>query len=222
MTAFPRMVMIDMNLGNLGSVRRAFERLGVTLVQSQDASDILSADFLILPGVGAFGDGMKNLHELGLVEAIYEKVRIRNTPLLGICVGMQVLASSGNEHGQHEGLSLIPGRCVQLKALERSPEYRVPHMGWADVHFFAHSQVRCTLQKNGHAQEELCFYFANSYHFIPEDWQMCSATFDFGTPCVAMLEHKNIFGIQFHPEKSQAAGMLVLESILDITEMRKI
>ena len=206
-----RVVMIDNSMGNLGSVSRAFERLGVSLVVTEERAAIEDADVIILPGVGAFGDGIENLKRRGLVSVIQKLVRGEKRPFLGICVGMQLLADEGTEHGSHQGLGLIPGKVVKL---EGSPTARVPHMGWSDVTFRAGSILGSGVSPStsGHSLES--FYFANSYHFVPADPSSVAATFEFDGPKVASLEKENVFGIQFHPEKSQESGLLVLRAFL--------
>ena len=201
--------MIDMGIGNLQSVIGAFRRVGAALTATADPDDVEQADAVILPGVGAFGDGMASLHEKGLVEPLRTHSLEKQKPLLGICLGMQLLAESGDEHGKHEGLGLVRGRAVRLAPT--TPEARVPNIGWCDVAFDEDSTTLFT----GLATNEP-FYFAHSYHVLCEEPADVAASFDYGgVPVTAALERGSILGVQFHPEKSQDSGLSVLASYIE-------
>lgn len=198
-------VMIDMGLGNLRSVANAFRRIDLDVAVTESPAEARRADALILPGVGAFGDGMAGLAAKGLVEPIREHVLVEKKPLLGICLGMQLLAERSEELGSHEGLGLLPGRITRLRP--SSPQCRVPNMGWCDL----------TVRKRGVLfsgfPDGKSVYFAHSYHFACGDPDDAAATFDYcGDAVVAAVERDNLFGLQFHPEKSQDAGLAVLSA----------
>jgi glutamine amidotransferase len=203
---------VDMDMGNLQSVVLAFRRVGAS-AEVTDRPDkvagasgpLAGARAIVLPGVGAFGAGMESLRRKGWVEVLQEAVRRRKTPLLGICLGMQLLAEEGIEGGRHQGLGMIRGRVVPLRP--PSPEYRVPHMGWCDVKVHRpHSSLL-----KGFSDGEPC-YFAHSYSVECADPADIAATFDYGAPLPAAVERENVFGIQFHPEKSQEAGLALLDT----------
>lgn len=193
--------LVDSGLCNLASVVCAFERVGVRSHATDKPEEILAASAVVLPGVGAFGDGMESLRARHLVEPL-RRAAANGTPLLGICLGMQLLLEESEEHGRHTGLGLLPGRVVRLRA--DLPGFRVPNIGWCDA-TPSHDGV---LFPAGMAS--VPFYFVHSYHAeIPVDY--VAATIDFsGRSVTAALKRDNIFGVQFHPEKSQDAGLDLL------------
>ncbi len=198
-------VIVDSNLANLGSVVAAFRHLGETVTISCDPDIIASAEGLVLPGVGAFADGMESLQRRKLEEPI-RAAAAKNTPILGICLGMQLLADESEEFGLHKGLGLIPGRVVHLAP--KSGE-RVPNIGWCDVQPTESSTLFL------HITAKAAFYFVHSYHFLCDNLENSVATIDFGhAPVTVAVERGNIFGVQFHPEKSQDAGLGVLEAFV--------
>ena len=199
-------VMIDMGLGNLDSVRRAFRRVGVEVLVTGKPDPIRNAEALILPGVGTFGDGMAGLHQRGLIDPILGHA-VKKKPVLGICLGMQMLAESSDEYGLHEGLGLVPGQVTRLQA--NGSECRVPNMGWCDVTF------RSNRPPFNMFESEETFYFAHSYHFSCADSADIAATFEFSDQKItAAIQRDNLFGMQFHPEKSQDAGLHIVESFV--------
>ena len=195
---------IDYGMGNLGSVVNAVETLGGTphLVQAPEA--LRRADRIILPGVGAFGDGIKNLRERGWVEAMTEEVVVRGKPFLGVCLGMQLLATQGSEHGLHAGLGWVAGECRRFE----SNSLRVPHVGWNSVRFCENNKLFAGL---GNVAD---FYFVHSYVFHPENSRSVSGWCDYGGDFCAAIEQDNIHAVQFHPEKSHRAGLAVLKNFL--------
>jgi len=196
--------MIDMDMGNLGSVRRAFGVVGLEVRITGSPEDVRAADALILPGVGAFGDGMEALRAKGLVQPVLDHARA-GKPLLGICVGMQILADTSEEYGHHQGLGLIPGAVVRL-APDR-PGYRVPNMGWCDV------RVRRPGALFSGTSARKAFYFAHSFHFQPRESGDLMADIEYsGRDIAVAVGRGNVVGFQFHPEKSQDAGLGVLDS----------
>ncbi|MFD0679987.1 MULTISPECIES: imidazole glycerol phosphate synthase subunit HisH [unclassified Paenibacillus] len=194
---------IDYGMGNLHSVSKAVERLGYEAVVTSDESEILAADGAILPGVGAFGDAMEQLRESRLDGAV---VRYAQTgkPLLGICLGMQLLFTSSEEHGSHEGLNLLPGQVVRFQG-----SYKVPHMGWNRLLYKQQSPLFAGIEE-GHV------YFVHSYHALPEQASDLLAVTDYHQQVTAIVGRGNVYGMQFHPEKSGSLGMKLLGNFLDL------
>jgi len=188
---------IDYGMGNLHSVSKALERLGCEAVVTSTPEEILAADGAILPGVGAFGDAMSNLRETGL-EAVVKEYAATGKPLLGICLGMQLLFEESEEHGKHEGLGLLPGRVVRFQG-----DYKVPHMGWNELSFAQPSPLFEGLEP-GHV------YFVHSYHVLPGRREDLLATTDYHQPVTAIVGRGSVYGMQFHPEKSGELGMALL------------
>lgn len=196
------LTIIDMDAGNLGSVVRAFEHVGASVAVTADPQAVETATALVLPGVGSFGDAMRSLTARGLAEPIRRAVLERRRPLLGICVGMQVLATRGEEFGVHQGLGLVPG---QVQPLTSYPGCRIPNMGWCDVSATCHGNIIPA------ALQGEAYYFAHSYHFVCDDPAHVVATTGWGgQPIVAAVQHGSVAGVQFHPEKSQDAGLELL------------
>lgn len=191
--------MVDMGVSNIRSVAEAFRRVGAEVEVTSSSEQAAEAEALVLPGVGAFGDGMASLREQGLVDPIRRHVA-NGKPLLGICLGMQLLADESEEHGRSEGLGLVPGRVRRLAPT--APGLRVPNIGWCDVRF-----------RDG---REDCLYFAHSFHLECRDEQDVAGTIEYGGPVVAAVERGRVLGLQFHPEKSQDAGLEVLARFLSI------
>ncbi|ASS67862.1 MULTISPECIES: imidazole glycerol phosphate synthase subunit HisH [unclassified Paenibacillus] len=192
---------IDYGLGNLHSVSKAVERLGFEAVVTADRAEILGADAAILPGVGAFGDAMAYLRETGMDEAA-RAYAASGKPLLGICLGMQLLFAEGEEHGSHEGLGLLPGRVVRFEG-----DYKIPHMGWNRLDFLQPSPLTAGLEE-GHV------YFVHSYHVQVGEKSDLIATADYHQPVTAIVGRGNVYGMQFHPEKSGELGMSLLRNFL--------
>lgn len=196
------LTIIDSGIANLGSVLAALHRIGAQAHVSVDPRDVSDATAIVLPGVGAFGDGMASLQRHGLVDPI-RAAAAKGIPLLGICLGMQLLASASEEHGEHCGLGLIRGR---VRKLPSSIGARVPNIGWYDV--AARSSARLF---EGIGKRSSSFYFVHSYYLNCDEESDTAATIEFGGRSVTVaVENKNIFGVQFHPEKSQDAGLAVL------------
>lgn len=192
---------IDYGVGNLHSVSKAVERLGFEAETTSDPDRILAASGAILPGVGAFGDAMNNLKASGLDQTVL-KFAAGGKPLLGICLGMQLLFSNSEEHGLHEGLGLLQGQVVRFQG-----SYKIPHMGWNRLEFRQDSPLFAGVQE-GHV------YFVHSYHVLPESASDLLAVTDYYQPVTAIVGHDNIYGMQFHPEKSGEIGMRLLDNFL--------
>lgn len=199
-------VVIDYNMGNVRSVWKAFEYLGAKVIVSNSLEDIKKADRLVLPGVGAFGEGMENLKKLGIIEALEEEVIKNNKPFLGICLGMQLLAKDSEEFGFHKGLGWIDG---SVKKLEPGSNFKIPHVGWNEIKIIDEA---CPIFSG--ITQKSAFYFVHSFHFIPERKENIKAVCDYGQEFVAAIQKENIFATQFHPEKSQMPGLKILENFL--------
>jgi glutamine amidotransferase len=199
-------VVVDYGMGNVRSVVNALLAAGGDARVSNRAEDLRAADRIILPGVGAFGDCMRNLIATGLVEVLEEEVRSKGKPFLGICVGMQLLAREGHENGTHAGLGWVPGIVTRFTVEDKG--LKVPHVGWNEV--LSTKEGVLLLQFRGRPT----FYFVHSYHFVCDDPEDVYAVCDYGLPFTAAIERGNIFGTQFHPEKSQQNGQRVLKNFL--------
>jgi glutamine amidotransferase len=198
---------INYGLGNIRSVANAIETLNHEAVIADRPGMLESAERVILPGVGAFGDGMRSLSEGGWVDALEHNILKVGKPFLGLCLGMQLLASNGTEHGIHKGLGWIRGTVDRLRSTD---DLRIPHIGWNDVRFVRRDGLYAG------QDESSVFYFVHSYVLQPEDPKVVSGVCSYGEEFVASIECQNIFGTQFHPEKSQKAGLAVLKRFLDL------
>ncbi|HEX2793869.1 MAG TPA: imidazole glycerol phosphate synthase subunit HisH [Croceicoccus sp.] len=196
--------LIDYGAGNLHSVANALKAAGAQNVKvSGDPEVVRRAERVVLPGVGAFAACSKALHAVpGMVEALERKVLKEGAPFLGICVGMQLMATRGVEHGVQKGLGWIPGEVLPISVTD--PAIKVPHMGWNDVAPMKHRDG-AELIDRGEA------YFLHSYHFVPEQGRHIAAITDHGGAITAAVARDNLLGVQFHPEKSQRYGIDLLE-----------
>lgn len=201
---------IDCEIGNLRSVFNAFNAIQQPVKIVDHPSQLKEADAIVLPGVGAFGKGVQSLRHGGWIEALNDEVQHRQKPFLGICVGMQVLATLGKEHGVFEGLNWIPGTVDLLRPEEDT--YRIPHIGWNDVQFVKRDGLFKGLG------ESADFYFVHSYAHFPESADVISGICDYGMKFAAAFELDNICATQFHPEKSQKAGLAVLRNFVTLAE----
>jgi glutamine amidotransferase len=202
----PTIVIIDYGIGNIHSVSNAIKYLGYkNIIISDDENIIQKADALILPGVGAFEECIHNLKNRKLDVILNEEVIINKKPILGICVGMQLLATCSEENGLHNGLDWIKG---SVKKINVPPPLAVPHVGWNDV-----SSKNKSILFNNYS-ENANFYFDHSYHFVCDE-QYVSGYCDYGTRITAAVEKENIFGVQFHPEKSQNNGLKLFRSFFN-------
>ncbi len=194
-------VIVDYGMGNLRNVQKAFEHIGIAARVSSKTDDLLRADGLVLPGVGAFGDAMANLHAAHLVAPIQRSAR-EGKPLLGICLGLQLLFEASEEMGEHEGLGLLPGRVVRF-----GDELKVPHIGWNQLDVGqsgAQSPLLEDIPNHSYA------YFVHSFHAVPAEAHCVLTTTEYGIDFVSMVGRENVYGAQFHPEKSQEIGLHIL------------
>lgn len=198
---------LDLNISNIGSVVQAFQRVGETPVVINDALGIDRAHALVLPGVGAFKHGIESMRERGLVAKIRDFALIQKKPLIGVCLGMQLLADKSEEDGVHEGLGIVPGDVVRLRP--GSAEFRVPNIGWSTA-------VPKRLGVMFHDLDaQPAFYFVHSYHVRCSAPSAVAAEIDYGSQQVAAaIEVGNVFGVQFHPEKSQDSGLDLLKRLM--------
>ncbi len=201
-----KVCIIDYGVGNLASVQNAFALLGVEADISSRAEDIKIAETLVLPGVGSFEAGMEGLKRSGLIEVIKEEVLNKRKKILGICLGMQLFATKGFENGEYDGLGLIDGEVVKID--DENGSLRLPHIGWNDV------TVVNDLGLGKGFLETPIFYFVHSYHFVPKDRNIIVGECKYGNNLVAIVQRDNIFGAQFHPEKSHKDGLRVLSNFL--------
>lgn len=202
---------VDYGMGNVRSVLNATSSLGTPSEITADPQRIRDAAGLILPGVGAFPDAMRSLNERGLVDTLTREVVEKGKPFLGICLGMQVIADAGFEHGRHEGLGWLKGEVLRLDALPgfpAAPKVRLPHIGWNTVTF---ARTDGLFQGLG-AQSD--FYFVHSYAVSVNDKNTVSGIAQYGVEFVAAMESGNIWATQFHPEKSHKAGIKLLSNWL--------
>jgi len=203
-----RINIIDYGMGNIKSVRNALELLGCEVQVSADPAALSSADALILPGVGAFGEAMINLQQRNLVEPLRYAVVSEGKPLLGICLGMQLLAESSLEMGNYPGLCLIPG---QVRKIPFSLGFTLPHIGWNDVSMRTNDPLFRDIS------DRSAFYFVHSYRFEC-DSAYISAITDHGTDITAAVRNEHIFGVQFHPERSQRNGLRLLHNFVEFVK----
>lgn len=198
-------VIIDYGSGNLRSVAKAFERVAPNVVVSSDASLLESASHIVLPGVGAFADCMAGLSAIpDMLTVLNEQVRVRGKWFLGVCVGMQMLFENGYEHGIHKGLGWLKGEVVPLS----KSSLKIPHMGWNELQIKQNSPLLKNVSNGEHA------YFVHSYHAKLTDNSQLLASVEYGEDITAIVGKDNIFGTQFHPEKSQKTGLQIIENFV--------
>jgi glutamine amidotransferase len=199
---------VDYGLGNVRSVAGAVEKLGYQALIASDSTELERAEKLILPGVGAFGDGMRNLNRLGLVDTLNRLVHDRGVPILGICLGAELMARDSDEFGRHEGLGWIDAAVRRLTPGD--DRLRMPHVGWNEVH---HTSEHALF--NGIPQGAL-FYFVHSYEIRCDDASTVVARCEYGGPVTAAVARGRVYGTQFHPEKSQRHGLDLLRNFLSL------
>lgn len=201
---------IDYGMGNLHSIKKALEYVGGEVFVTENPADLQNAGRIVLPGIGAFGDGMANLENAGFVEVLKAEILEKKKPFLGICLGMQLLADRSFEFGVHEGLGFMAGEVKKFEfAGSPNNHLRIPHVGWNNINF-----------KSDHAllsgiKDRSDFYFVHSYHYVPKEDNTIVATSDYGYSFPAIVASQNIFATQFHPEKSQKDGLKLLTNFLN-------
>ena len=202
-------VIIDYKMGNLGSILNMLKKIGAPAMASSLPEDILQADKLILPGVGAFDNGMTNLKESGLLSVLNEKVLAKKTPILGICLGMQLLTRRSAEGGL-EGLGWIEADTVRFRFGKEESTLKVPHMGWNTVRFKPGSILSSGLEN------EARFYFVHSFHVVCDREENVAGKTFYGYEFSSAIQNGNIMGVQFHPEKSHKYGLRLLKNFVEM------
>ena len=210
---------IDYGMGNLRSVEKGFQKVGVDVTVTNKPDVVKKADAVVLPGVGAFKDCMRELTNLELVDAVADSIK-KGNPYLGICLGLQVLFSESEEFGKCMGLDVLRGKVVKFEfetqyLIPITQSLKVPHMGWNEI----------KIQKNNPLfkgiPDKSYFYFVHSYYVVPEDKSIIATTTDYGIEFTSSIWKDNVFAVQFHPEKSQAAGLQVLKNFGEIVKKAK-
>lgn len=201
---------IDYDAGNIKSVEKAFQLLGEEVILTRDRGKILSADAVVLPGVGAFGDAMEKLRRYGLVDVIREAVS-QNTPFLGICLGLQLLFERSDESPGVAGLGLLKGEIVHIPV---DSGLKIPHIGWNSLKFPKKGRLFQGIAEDSYV------YFVHSYYLKAADEQIVTATTEYGTLIHASVEQGNLFACQFHPEKSSEVGLQILRNFVKLSKER--
>ena len=195
---------IDYGMGNLRSVQKAIERTGSGAIITSTPSEVATAKKMILPGVGAFRDAIAALHKYDLAGPIRDHISA-DRPFLGICLGLQLLFDVSWEDGEHEGLGIVPG---EVRRFDLPPKYKIPHMGWNRL-----QQIQPT-RLLGDGPSQPWYYFVHSYHVVPTDPSWIATTTDYGIDFVSAIARSQLFAAQFHPEKSQSAGLRLLTNFV--------
>jgi glutamine amidotransferase len=194
---------VDYGMGNLRSVEKGFQKVGVDARVVSDAKSVENAEAVVLPGVGAFRDCMRNLENLSLIEPIVKSIR-SGKPFLGICLGLQILFTESEEFGIHKGLDILPGKVLKFRI-----NLKVPHMGWNTVKLLKRPPIFKDIK------DDSFFYFVHSYYVAPEENTLIAGITEYGIPFTSMIWEGNIIATQFHPEKSQQAGLQILTNFGD-------
>ena len=197
---------VDYEMGNLRSVQKGFERVGPATTITSDPAVLADAHKIVLPGVGAFRDAILALRERKLVEPIRAAID-SGKPFLGICLGMQLLFDKSYEDGEHDGLGVVPGDVVRFSV---PAEFKVPHMGWNQVEFCRRPPVFDGIDDGQH------FYFVHSYYVAPRNRDVVATETTYATPFCSSIWRRNLFAVQFHPEKSQSAGLRLLKNFAEL------
>ncbi len=200
-------LILDYDMGNVDSISRILEDCGANPIISRDLKDFNSSSAIILPGVGSFSEAMNNIHKYGLAEILTKEVIQKRKPLLGICLGMQILATYGTEGGRINGLGFIEGEVIRFQP--EDPQIRIPHVGWNNVYFSNHPLFEGIPSGTD-------FYFVHSYHFVCKDPQTILARTPYCGEFTSAIGKDTIFGTQFHPEKSQKNGRRLLQNFLKL------
>ncbi len=202
--------LVDYGIGNLRSVEKALQAVGAQVILTDDPAVILAADKVVLPGVGAFGDGAQGLQQRGLAAVVQELAR-RSTPLLGICLGMQLLFENSYEMGEHRGLGLLPGSVLRFPelSLPAGQAMKVPQTGWNQVAVEQDSPLLANLQSGFYA------YFNHSYYCAPQEAANMLGSTEYSLRYASIVGRGALYGVQFHPEKSQAVGLQILRNFVE-------
>ena len=207
-----KVTIVDYNSGNISSVINSFKEVAknkIDLEVTSDLQKIRSSDKLVLPGQGSFKSCVDALNAInGLTEALSEFAISDKKPLLGICVGLQMFADTGFEETETKGLGWMPGKVSKID--NKDGVFKLPHIGWNEINIVKESKIFKNLDKNSH------MYFVHSYEFVPDDKSVISATTDYSTNIVCAVEKENIFGTQFHPEKSDKLGLKLIDNFLNL------
>ncbi len=197
---------IDYGMGNLRSVQKAFGRGGHEAVVTDDPAEVDRAQKVVLPGVGAFEDAMAELGRRGLIEPVLRAIDSKR-PLLGICLGLQLLFETSREHGTHKGLGVLKGEVVRF---DIPPEYSVPHIGWNQLSIRRRPPILEGIREGSY------FYFVHSFYVVPGDREVIATETDYPNPFCSMIWRENLYATQFHPEKSQADGLRILKNFAEL------
>jgi imidazole glycerol-phosphate synthase subunit HisH len=200
------LAIIDYQMGNLRSVQKGFEKVGHSATITSDPAVLARADKIILPGVGAFGDAMAELHRRSLVGPIRDAIDA-GKPFLGICLGMQLLFDVGHENGRYEGIGVLPGEVVRF---DIPAEYKVPHMGWNGLNIARRAPILDGLEEGTHV------YFVHSYYVVPRDESVIATRTSYGLDFCSTVWRDNVYATQFHPEKSQTDGLRILKNFAEL------
>jgi glutamine amidotransferase len=198
----PRIVIIDYGMGNLRNIQKGFEWVGFEATLTRSKREIDRASAIVLPGVGAFKDCMKNLERYGLIDPLIRSIK-KGKPYMGICLGLQILFTESEEFGSCPGLDLIKGKVVRFVP---DHEHKVPHMGWNTIEIVRRPSAFSGIESGDF------FYFVHSYYVVTEEKEWISSVTDYGKPFVSSIWKENLFATQFHPEKSQQKGLRILEN----------
>ena len=203
---------VDYNSGNISSVINSFKEVAknkVNIKVTSDLNKIKLSDKIVLPGQGSFKSCIDALNNIdGLVDALNEFVIINNKPLIGICVGLQMFADIGHEEAETKGLGWISGKVSKID--NQNGKYKLPHIGWNQINIVKDSKIFKNIENNSH------MYFVHSYEFVPEDKNVITTTSDYSSNIVCSVEKENIFGTQFHPEKSDKIGLKIIDNFINL------
>ncbi len=203
---------VDYKSGNISSVINSFQAVAqnnININVTEDLNQIKSSDKIVLPGQGSFKSCVDALNSIsGLVDSLKDFALVNKKPLLGICVGLQMFADVGYEEAETKGLGWIPGKVSKID--NKNGKYKLPHIGWNEIEFMKNSKIYNGIENKSH------MYFVHSYEFIPEDKSVISATVDYSTRVVCSIEKENLFGTQFHPEKSDKLGLQIIKNFINL------
>ena len=203
---------VDYKSGNISSVINSFQAVAednININVTEDLNQIKSSDKIVLPGQGSFKSCVDALNNIsGLVDTLKDFALVNKKPLLGICVGLQMFADVGYEEAETKGLGWIPGKVSKID--NKNGKYKLPHIGWNEIEFMKNSKIYDGIENKSH------MYFVHSYEFIPEDKSVISATVNYSTRVVCSIEKENLFGTQFHPEKSDKLGLQIIKNFINL------